>query len=119
MAWDRALLPPLLQLVRAVEPKVEVQWDNRLAVAFRVPGVKRAWATFWTKNPDGLDCRCLGKKGQFNLSQVEKFGLRHELAPHKEGELLRIVFQHENHLHAPQLKELLRQHLQGFRETFA
>jgi hypothetical protein len=31
---------------------------------------------------------------------------------------LRLVFQNENHLHATRLKELLKEHLQGFRETF-
>ncbi len=116
--WDRSLLTAMLQLVRAVEPKVEVQWDNRIAITLRVPGINRAWAQFRTKDPAGLDCRFLGKKGQFNLSQVEPFGVHPAIAPHNRGDLLRLVFQHENHLHAPRLKEVLGRHLEGFRETF-
>jgi excinuclease ABC subunit A len=118
LQWDRSLLPGLLALLRSVEPKIEVNWDNRVAITFRVPGITRAWAQFRTKDSAGLDCRFLGKKGQFNLNQVESFGAQPTLQPHRQGEILRLVFQHENHLHAARLKEVLRQHLQGFREVF-
>ena len=73
-AWDRALLPRLLELVREVEPGLQVHWDNRAAITLRVPGVSRAWAQWRTKDADGLDCRFLGKKGQFNLSRLEGVG---------------------------------------------
>ena len=46
-------------------------------------------------------------------------GIQPALRPHRQGELLRLLFQHENHLHAAQLKDVLRQHLAGFREVFA
>jgi excinuclease ABC subunit A len=118
LRWDRSLLTAMLQVVRAVEPSVEIDWANRAAITLRVPGVKRAWGQFHTKDAEGLDCRFLGKKGQFNLSQLEPFGVQPALTPHREGELLRLLFQHENHLQAVQLKETLRQHLAGFREVF-
>ncbi len=118
LQWDRSLLPALLQLVRAVEPKVEVDWANRVAITLRVPGVKRAWAQIRTKDAGGLDCRFLGKKGQFNLSQLEPYGVQPALKAHREGEMLRLVFLHENHLHAARLKEVLRQHLEGFRQVY-
>jgi excinuclease ABC subunit A len=116
--WDRGVLTGILKLVRSVEPDVQVGWDNRAAITLRVPGVKRAWAQFRTKEAEALDCRFLGKKGQFNLAQLEPFGTHPVLHPHREGEVLRLSFQHENHVHATRLKDLLRQHLQGFRETF-
>jgi excinuclease ABC subunit A len=118
LQWDRAILPRLLELVREVEPKVEIAWDNRLAVTLRVPGIQRAWAQLRTKDSEGLDCRFLSKKGQFNLSQIEKFGLSPVLSNHREGEMLHLVFQHENHLHPAALRELLRQQLEGFRATW-
>src|SRR5262249_3308824 len=43
--WDRALLPRLLQLIREIEPGLEIGWSNRVAITLHVPGVKRAWAT--------------------------------------------------------------------------
>ena len=82
LQWDRAILPRLLELVKAVEPELEVQWDNRLSSRCAVPGASRAWAQWRTKDATALDCRFLGKKGQFNLSQVEQFGVEPQLAPH-------------------------------------
>ena len=78
--WDRGLLPRLLEIVRAVEPEVEIQWDNRAAITLRVPGMTRAWAQWQTKEADMLVCRFIGKKGQFNLSQLEGFGVEPTLA---------------------------------------
>src|SRR5205823_379770 len=72
LQWDRALLPRLLELVREVEPEVKVTWTGRAAITLRVPGVSRAWAQWRTKDSHGLDCRFLGKRGQFNLSQIER-----------------------------------------------
>jgi excinuclease ABC subunit A len=117
--WDRSLLPRLLELVKAIEPDIEVRWDNRVAITLYVPGVSRAWAQWRTKDPAGLDCRFLGKKGQFNLSHVENIGVRPSVSPKDKGDLLHLVFQHENHVHAQRLKELLSEHLAGFRDLFA
>ncbi len=118
LKWDSNLLPRLLELVRAVEPKIAVHWDNRVAITLRVPGVTRAWAQWNTKNADALDCRFLGKKGQFNLSQIDTLGMQPKLAARSDGELMRLVFLHENHLQPQRLKEVLAEHLRGFRETF-
>ena len=79
----------------------------------------RAWAQWRTKESHGLDCRFLGKKGQFNLSQVEGFGVSPSISHNREdGDVLQLVFQHNEHVQAAKLKELLAQHLQGFREAF-
>ncbi|HJT78215.1 MAG TPA: excinuclease ABC subunit A, partial [Gemmataceae bacterium] len=118
--WERALLARLLELVREVEPGLEVRWDGRDAILLRVPGVGRAWAQWRTKDPLGLDCRFLGKKGQFNLARVEGLGVYPAVGDHRgDGDVLRLVFQHADHLHAARLKELLAEHLRGFREAFA
>jgi excinuclease ABC subunit A len=118
LKWDRVLLPRLLELVRAIEPKIDVGWDNRVAITLRVPGISRAWTQWRTKDSDCLDCRFLGKKGQFNLSQVDSIGVEPSLKPREEGEILHLVFLHENHLHPQRLKEILTEHLRGFRESF-
>src|SRR5205807_2188728 len=57
--WDRALLPRLIALVRAVEPALEIRWDNRVAVTLRVPGITRAWAQWRTKDAGSFTCRFL------------------------------------------------------------
>jgi excinuclease ABC subunit A len=118
LQWDRAILPRLLDLLRQIEPKLEIAWDNRAMISLRVPDVPRAWAYLRTKDPGALHCRFLGKKGQFNLNRIEKFGLDPTLQSASEGEALVLQFQHDNHLHAQALREILQQHLAGFREMF-
>jgi len=119
LQWDRALLPRLLDLVALVEPTLEVDWNARDAVTLRVPGIKRGWAQWRTKESHGLDCRFLGKKGQFNLSRVEGFGLTPEINGNRaEGDVLRLEFQQVEHAPTARLKEFLAEHLRGFREAF-
>src|SRR5207253_5459325 len=119
LKWERTLLQQTLDLVRAVEPHVEIHWANRAAITLRVPGVSRAWAQWRTKESYGLDCRFLGKKGQFNLAQVEPFGATPTIAGNRaDGDMLRLVFQQAERVHAAKLKELLAEHLRGFREAF-
>jgi excinuclease ABC subunit A len=117
--WDRGLLPRLLDLVRSIEPGIQVIWDARAAITIKVPGINHGWAQWRTKEVHSLDCRFLGKKGQFNLSQIEMFGSRPEIAEKSNGDLVRLVFQHAEHLHPAELKELLAQHLGGFKEVFS
>jgi excinuclease ABC subunit A len=119
LRWDRSLLPRLLELVRGVEPALEIQWDNRAAITLRVLGISRAWAQWRTKDSAALDCRFLGKKGQFNLSQLDNIGQNPTLKPRDNGDLLHLVFLHQNHLEPARLKDILVQHLKGFREAFS
>ncbi len=118
--WDRALLSRLLGLVREVEPGLQVQWDNRAAITLRIPGVSRAWTQWRTKDIDGLDCRFVGKKGQFNLSRLEGVGAATASVDSKRatGDVVRLVFQHLEPSQAAKLKELLVEHLGGLREAF-
>jgi excinuclease ABC subunit A len=119
LRWDRALLPRLLELAREVEPGLEVRWDVQYFITLRVPGISRWWGQWQTKRSEGLKCDFLGQKGQFNLSRVESFGVSPSIKDEREGaDVLRLVFQHADHLHAAKLKELLAEHLKGFRETF-
>jgi excinuclease ABC subunit A len=117
--WERSLLTRLLQLVREVEPGVQVRWDARDAISLRVPGVNRAWAQWRTKRAIALECHFLGKKGQFNLSQIENLGISPNLGTQrKDGDLLYLHFQTIDPEQARRLKELLTEHLRGFREVF-
>jgi excinuclease ABC subunit A len=119
LRWDRNLLPNLLKLVREVEPKVEINWGTRDCISLRVPGSSRSWGHWRTKEAFGLDVRFLGKKGQFNLAQIEAFGVNPTIGENRaDGDVLRLVFQHAEHVQPQKLKELLKEHLAGFREVF-
>jgi excinuclease ABC subunit A len=118
--WDRSLLTRLLQLVREVEPGVEVRWDARDSIMLRVPGVNRAWAQWRTKKAIALECHFLGKKGQFNLSQIEDLGVSPNIGTQrKDGDLMYLHFQKMDQEQAARLKDVLAEHLRGFRESFA
>jgi excinuclease ABC subunit A len=117
--WGRPLLSRLVELVRQVEPGVHIEWDTRDAILLKVPGVGHSWARWRTKDNEGLDCRFFGKKGQFNLSRIAPFGVAPEIVDDRDGaDVLRLLFQQDEHVHPAQLRELLREHLQGFREVF-
>jgi excinuclease ABC subunit A len=119
MRWDRAIFLRLLAVVREVTPDLVIQWDARDAITLRIPGISRAWAQWRTKEAHGLDCRFVGKKGQLNLSQVESFGVSPSIHRHRaDVDLLRLVFQQADHLSAAKLKDVLAEHLRGFREVF-
>jgi excinuclease ABC subunit A len=117
--WDHGLLGRLLALVREVEPAVEVRWDVQYFITLRVPGVSRWWGQWQTKQAEALVCRFLGKKGQFNLSQVEGLGRTPAINGHREdGDVLTLTFQQMENLPAKQFKAVLAEHLRGFREAF-
>jgi excinuclease ABC subunit A len=118
LRWDRGLLPRLLEIVRTLEPGLEITWDSRAAITLRVPGIGRGWSQWRTKDAHGLDCRFLGKKGQFNLAQIEDFGLHPEIIGKEGRDILHLIFQQVEHMPAAGLKELLADHLRGFREVF-
>ena len=62
----------------------------------------------------------MGKKGQFNLSRLEGVGAATASVDSKRatGDVMRLVFQHLEPSQAAKLKELLGEHLGGFREAF-
>ena len=62
--WDRTVLKQVLDVARAAVPDLEITWDNRVAIMLRIPGCRKAWAHWRTKDNSALYCRFLGKKGK-------------------------------------------------------
>jgi excinuclease ABC subunit A len=118
MYWDRAILPRLLTLVRSLEPTLEIKWDTRDSITFRLPGITRAWALWRTKSNVAIACRFLGRKGQFNLAQVEGLASGVELLPHRDGEILHVAVTQIQPAQLTIWKAILTEHLAGFREQF-
>jgi excinuclease ABC subunit A len=118
--WDRGVLPALLAVVRAAAPNVEIKWDVRDAVTFRVPGISRMWGRLKTKEPTALEAWFVGKPGQFNLSRVERFGRHPEIvADRADGaDVLKLRFLAVDQLRPKELEKLLAEHLASFREAF-
>jgi excinuclease ABC subunit A len=118
MYWDRAILPRLLTLVRSLVPDLEIKWDTRDSITLRLPSINRAWALWRTKSNAALDCRFLGRKGQFNLARVEGLGSGAELLPHRDGEILHVALTQLQPAQLATWKAILTEHLAGFREQF-
>jgi excinuclease ABC subunit A len=117
--WDRGLLERLLEIAKAVEPALVIAWDARDAIKLRVPGVGRSWAQIRTKDYHCLDCRFIGKKGQFNLSQLEGLGREPRISNDREdSDVMRLMFQDIAHMPTAKLQKILKEHLEGFREVF-
>jgi excinuclease ABC subunit A len=117
--WDLGILPRLLQLVREIEPGVEIGWDVQYFITLRVPGISRAWGQIQTKQARGLVCRFLGKKAQFNLARVEGLGVNPRLdTEREEADALWLTLQQLDQTDVVRLKKILEEHSRGFREAF-
>jgi excinuclease ABC subunit A len=81
--WDRAILPRLLEVVRAAVPGLAVQWDNQMMITLRLPGQTRAWSSWTTKWSDAMHCKFFVRKGQFNLSHFEGLSAQCEITEHR------------------------------------
>ncbi|HEY2785547.1 MAG TPA: excinuclease ABC subunit UvrA, partial [Fimbriiglobus sp.] len=115
--WDRGLLPQLIQLVREVDPKLEVKWDTRDAIVIVDTTTDRYWARWRTKDRDCLECRFFGKPGAVNLDAAAGFGKDPEVIPgrHDGTDELRLKFVAADQIKPVKLKTFLSSHLKTFR----
>ncbi len=116
--WDRTLLKTLVALTREVAGDLEIHWAVRDHMTLRPAGAKKIWARWKTKLAEGLECYFLGKKGQFNLTRLEPFGVEREVVAKPDSDYLRFLFRDENDLRPVEFKKLLTEQMQGFREAF-
>ena len=114
------ILPRLLAIVKEVKADLDIRWDTRESVLLKVPGIGKAWGRLRTKDSDALDCRFLGKPGQFNLNRFEGIGQHPSLTADRVdgGEILHLMFQKEEEMPRAKLKDVLKEHLKGFVERF-
>jgi excinuclease ABC subunit A len=116
--WERKLLASFLEIVHSVDRDVTVEWDARDAIKLRVKGISRSWASLRTKEAKALRCLFMGKKGQFNLSQLEGLGVHPEIkSTLPKADVIQLVFASAEQMPPARLKEMLAAHLQGFKEA--
>ncbi|MCE9534084.1 MAG: excinuclease ABC subunit UvrA [Planctomycetes bacterium] len=120
VVWDRSILPAFLSVIKEVDPQIEIRWDSRDAILLKLPNIGKAWAKIRTKDADVLDCRFLGKPGQFNLSRLEGIGLNPTLKADRAdgGETLMIQLRNQEDMPRTKLLALLREHREGFIQRF-
>jgi excinuclease ABC subunit A len=116
--WERAILPRLLEVVKESIPDVTVQWDNRLMLTLRLPGMSRAWAYVTTKSPDALDLKFSAKKGQFNLSRLDGLSGEHDVSGHRRDcDVVQIKFRTLTPVDVERLRTLLPELAESFRKA--
>ena len=84
-----------------------------------MPGVKRAWANWRTKDKDHLDCRFLVRKGQINLTRLEGLGHAEIGGEREDVDVLRLRLTDLDADAAGKLRAVLREQVGGFREVYA
>ncbi|MFL5327796.1 MAG: excinuclease ABC subunit UvrA [Gemmataceae bacterium] len=116
--WDRRILSRLIEIVRTVESDVEIKWDVRDTISFKLPSVSTCWSRWWTKANAALDCRFYGPKGVFNLAQLEGLAHEVELVHEKANEdVIRLLFVAPENIDAKRLTEFLKTHAASARKT--
>ncbi|MSR52009.1 MAG: excinuclease ABC subunit UvrA [Gemmataceae bacterium] len=118
--WDRSILPVFLAIVKEAIPDVAIDWDARDAIMFRLSGISRGWARVRTKDNVRLECRLIGKKGQYNLSRLEGIGKESVIEMDREdgSDVMRLLFYRHEEMPRAKIKSLLVEHARGFREQF-
>ena len=116
--WDHGLLRELIELLCSVVGEADIDWTGRTQVSIRPRGLSRAWAFVRTKSPEHLELKLVGRAGQFNLAQLDRLGVDHDLESSKTYDAIRLRCCRSEELAGSALAGLLREHYRGFREAF-
>jgi excinuclease ABC subunit A len=101
-------------MLSEIVPKGQFLWNNQNVVYLMVPGVRKPWATVYTKKLAGVDLILNGPKGAFQLGSVADLGTARALdtdAEDKDQVKLRFVTSDE--LHAENVAAFLRVHVES------
>ena len=113
-AWKPEVLEELLEMLSETVPGGQFLWNNQNVVYMMVPGVRKPWATVYTKRLAGVDVVLNGPKGAFQLGSVAELGTERSLdtdAEDKDQVKLRFVTTEE--LHAENVSAFLEAHVES------
>jgi excinuclease ABC subunit A len=114
--WKPEVLEELLEMLAEAVPAGQFLWNNQNVVYLMVPGVRKPWATVFTKRLAGVDVVLNGPKGAFQLGSVAELGAERALttdADDRDQVKLRFVTAEE--LHAENVGAFFRAHLDSLR----
>jgi len=113
--WDRNILKDILDCAGKSGKSLEVQWDNRDCVTFRVKGVTHSWMMVKTKGNEFLEVRLSGPSGKVNLDMAKGIGFEQELIEHRnEMDVIVLKFRKPEDFTLPKLSEFFKEHLGHF-----
>jgi len=117
-AWKPEVLEELLEMLDDTVPGGQFLWNNQNVVYLMVPGVRKPWATVYTKKLAGVDLLLNGPKGAFQLGSVAEIGEEREVATDAEGkDQVKLRFVTTDQLHTENVAAFLKAHLESLRST--
>ena len=84
-AWKPEVLEELLEMLADAVPGGQFLWNNQNVVYLMVPGVRKPWATVFTKRLAGVDLVLNGPKGAFQLGSVAELGAERRSVDRRRG----------------------------------
>jgi excinuclease ABC subunit A len=113
-AWKPEVLEELLEMLSEMVPGGQFLWNNQNVVYLMVPGVRKPWATVFTKRLAGVDLVLNGPKGAFQLGSVAELGAERALATDaEEYDQVKLRFVTTDELHSGNVGAFLRVHLES------
>jgi excinuclease ABC subunit A len=114
--WKPEVLEELLEMLADAAPGGQFLWNNQNVVYLMVPGVRKPWATVFTKRLAGVDLVLNGPKGAFQLGSVAELGAARELATDGEDrDQVKLRFVTTEELHGGNVAAFLKIHLESLR----
>jgi len=112
--WKPEVLEELLEMLAETVPGGQFLWNNQNVVYLMVPGVRKPWATVFTKRLAGVDLILNGPKGAFQLGSVAEIGSHRSLETDSEDrDQVKLRFTTTEELHAENVAAFLRIHLES------
>jgi excinuclease ABC subunit A len=113
-SWKPEVLEELLEMLSDAVPNGQFLWNNQNFVYLMVPGVRKPWATVYTKRLAGVDLVLNGPKGAFQLGSVAQMGASQAVETDAEDrDQVKLRFVTTDELHAENVGAFLRAHLES------
>jgi excinuclease ABC subunit A len=117
-AWKPEVLEELLEMLDAAVPGGQFLWNNQNVVYLMVPGVRKPWATVYTKRLAGVDLVLNGPKGAFQLGSVAELGTTRTVdTDSTDRDQVKLRFVTTDELHSENVAAFLKAHLESLRAT--
>ncbi|MCU0874334.1 MAG: hypothetical protein MUE50_18525, partial [Pirellulaceae bacterium] len=114
VAWDERVLEQLVRLLEEIAPDGQFQWTNQVLVPFTPAGHSEPWATLYTKKPASLDLFLFGPKNMIGFGRFASLAWDRDLdATRPDRDVVRLRFLKTADLKKGDLREFLREHLEG------
>jgi excinuclease ABC subunit A len=114
--WKPEVLEELLEMLADAVPAGQFLWNNQNVVYLMVPGVRKPWATVFTKRLAGVDLVLNGPKGAFQLGSVAEIGAERTLSTDADDrDQVKLRFVTTEELHAENVPAFFRAHLDSLR----